>query len=193
MGGLFDFDEVLAAQRERTYSERDAALAQGPAETLQTLATMCEAVVGDILSANWPTEGGMAMADDALAEKLVGKLEVFFPGCDVTAAQLSSKPRAEAEAVATSAARAAFHAKATSLDGAREGLAFEAARYLHLLQTDNLWKGHMKAMGFVKDFAGLKVYNQEDPLDVYRREGLALYDSMRKSLRQNVLYSFMQY
>ena len=58
---------------------------------------------------------------------------------------------------------------------------------------DNLWKGHMKAMSYVKDFAGLKVYNQEDPLDVYREEGLTLYASMQASLRQNSIFSFFAY
>ena len=75
----------------------------------------------------------------------------------------------------------------------RGGLGFESARYLRLLQADNLWKGHIKAMNFVKDFAGLKVYNQEDPLDVYRAEGLTLYETMQVSLRQNTVYSFMAY
>ena len=42
-----------------------------------------------------------------------------------------------------------------------------SVRYLTLLQTDNLWKAHMKAMSFVKEFAGLKAYAQLDPLAVY--------------------------
>ena len=51
----------------------------------------------------------------------------------------------------------------------------------------------MKAMNNVKDFAGLKIYNQEDPLDVYRAEGLKLYESMQASLRQNTVFSFFAY
>ena len=58
---------------------------------------------------------------------------------------------------------------------------------------DNLWKAHMKAMNFVKDFAGLKVYAQQDPLTVYREEGLELYDKMKVSVRQNTVYSFFAY
>ena len=51
----------------------------------------------------------------------------------------------------------------------------------------------MKAMNFVKDFAGLKVYNQQQPLDVYREEGLTLYEGMQAALRQNTVYSLMAY
>ena len=51
----------------------------------------------------------------------------------------------------------------------------------------------MKAMSFVKDFAGLKVYNQQQPLDVYREEGLVLYNKMAAALRQNAVFSFFAY
>ena len=86
-----------------------------------------------------------------------------------------------------------YKKKIKALEDVRTGLAFESARYLRLLQTDNLWKGHMKAMNFVKDFAGLKVYNQQDPLDVYREEGLGLYEKMQAGLRQNSVFSFFAY
>jgi preprotein translocase subunit SecA len=48
-------------------------------------------------------------------------------------------------------------------------------------------------MDFVKDFAGMKVYAQEKPLDVYRAEGLDLYESMQVALRQNTVFSFFSY
>merc|ERR1719238_2452522 len=101
--------------------------------------------------------------------------------------------RAAATAAANAAVSKALDAKVASLDGVREGLAFESMRYLRLLQADNTWKGHMKAMNYVKDFAGLKVYNQQDPLDVYREEGLKLYGKMDSALRQNSVFSFFSY
>ena len=99
----------------------------------------------------------------------------------------------ECEAKATAAAKSALQAKYSSLDAVRAGLGFESARYLLLLQTDNLWKGHIKAMNYVKEFAGLKVYAQQYPLDVYREEGLKLYDRMQVSLLQNTVFSFFAY
>ena len=38
-----------------------------------------------------------------------------------------------------------------------------------------------------------QVYNNEDPLDVYRTEGLTLFDSMQTAVRQNTMYSFLMY
>ena len=48
-------------------------------------------------------------------------------------------------------------------------------------------------MSFVKDFAGLKVYAQLNPLDVYREEGLKLFEGMQRALRQNTVFSFFVY
>jgi len=194
--GLFDFDEVLAAQREDTYRKRDAVLRADGATALAELEGMCVEVVGDIFAANWKAgddDAPPTSADAALAEKLVGQLRAFFPQMSLEAGTLSGADRAGAEEAAATAAKAALAAKVASLDGVRAGLAAESARYLRLLQTDNLWKGHMKAMNFVKDFAGLKVYNQQDPLDVYREEGLTLYSKVGVSLRQNTVFSFFAY
>ena len=194
--GLFEFDEVLAAQREATYARRDATLFADAAATRGKLGEMVDGVVVDIFEGNWKSEDGQAQgsaADGGLAERLLTKLTTFFPGIDLGAADLTGASRADGEARATKAARAALDAKFDALEAARAGLGLEAARYLLLLQTDNLWKGHIKAMNYVKDFAGLKVYAQEDPLDVYRREGLVLFETMQKSLRQNSVYSFFMY
>ena len=187
--GLFSFDEVLAVQRESTYSNRDDVLRAEPAAALASLRAESALVVGDIFEANWKAEGAL---DAEGAATLLGKLEQFFPQLPLTAAQLTA-PRPEAEAAAVAASAAAVEAKVAELEGVREGLAFESARFLKLTQIDTLWKGHMKAMSFVKDFAGLKVYAQQDPLDVYREEGLKLYDRMQVSLRQNTVFSFFAY
>ena len=94
---------------------------------------------------------------------------------------------------AAAAVRSALANKEDERDTLRPGLAAEAERYLSLLQIDLLWKQHMKSMGFVRDFAGLRAYAQEDPLVVYQTEGLKLYDSMQVAYRQNTAYSFFQY
>ena len=180
---LFDFDEVLALQREDTYRRRDATLRSDADATLAELKEVASGVVRDIFEANW----------EGKQEQLVPKLSAFFPGIELTAAQLSGGDRAAAEAQAATAAAATLDGKLASLEATRAGLGVESARYLRLLQTDNLWKAHMKAMNFVKDFAGLKVYAQEDPLNVYREEGLKLYDDMQSALRRNTIYSFMMY
>ena len=181
---------MLALQREDTYRRRDATLRSDADATLAELREVASVVVRDIFEANWE---GKVESEGARAEKLLPKLSAFFPGIELTTAELSGGDRAAAEAQAAAAAARALDGKLASLESLRAGLGVESARYLRLLQTDNLWKAHMKAMNFVKDFAGLKVYAQEDPLNVYREEGLKLYDDMQSALRRNTIYSFMMY
>jgi len=186
---LFEFDEVLAAQRERTYARRKDMLLAGEAKALDLMGKMVEDVVGDIVGANTPPSGETS---GEASEVLLAKLRQFFPALKLTAGELSGS-RDAILATASAAATSALSAKLEELDGVRAGLGSESIRFLALTQTDNLWKEHMKAMSFVKDFAGLKVYAQLNPLDVYREEGLELYEAMQRGLRQNTVYSLFAY
>jgi preprotein translocase subunit SecA len=118
---------------------------------------------------------------------------VIFPGIAVDAAALRGKSLQDAQATAAAGAAEALRLKIESLDAHKKGLAYESARYLTLLQIDNLWKDHMKKMDYVKDFAGMKIYDNKKPLDVYRIEGLEEFKKMEAALRQNTIFSFFSY
>ena len=85
--GLFSFDEVLAVQRESTYSNRDDVLRAEPAAALASLRAESALVVGDIFEANWKAEGAL---DAEGAATLLGKLEQFFPQLPLTAEHADS-------------------------------------------------------------------------------------------------------
>ncbi|KAL3909995.1 MAG: hypothetical protein SGPRY_009220, partial [Prymnesium sp.] len=122
---------------------------------------MAEEVVADILQANKPAE----TSEDA--GRLGAKLRQFFPTLLLDDSELVGE-REVVRGRVSAAAVEAVKAKVDELEGTREGLGVETIRYLTLVQTDNLWKTHMKAMQNVKDFAGLKAYANLNPLDVYR-------------------------
>jgi len=190
---LFEFDEVLAAQRELTYSRRASILRSTPSEMHAMMLQIAQQTATDILNVNWKAaDADQSVSSEARAETILTKLRQFFPQMELGAADLLAS-REAAEAAVLASIDAALTAKEAALDSARSGLAFESQRYLALVQTDLLWKGHMKAMGYVKDFAGLKAYAALDPLQVYQKEGLTLYDAMQTSFRQNTAYSFFQY
>jgi len=189
---LFEFDEVLAAQREATYARRKEVLLAAGDKAKELMGSMVTEVVNDIVSANSGKSPTSDAAEGEASKLLLSKLQQFFPNIELTAAQLSGSREAQTTA-ASAAASAALTSKLAELDGVRPGLGVESIRFLTLTQTDNLWKEHMKAMSFVKDFAGLKVYAQLNPLDVYREEGLELYNAMQRGLRQNTVYSLFAY
>lgn len=194
---LFEFDEVIAVQRDATYRKRHALVHAEAAELHAALADAAVGTARDIVGANWreaeESAGGVGSAESAAT--ILEKLGQFFTTktpLPLTGADFM-RPREEAEERAAAAVRSALANKEDELDSLRPGLAAEAERYLSLLQIDLLWKQHMKSMGFVRDFAGLRAYAQEDPLVVYQTEGLKLYDSMQVAYRQNTAYSFFQY
>ena len=161
---LFEFDEVLAAQREDVYGRRAAVVSANGDEMSEMMARYAAETASDIVSANWPAADDGAALDCAAAEKLVGKLRQFFPDLDVGPIRGT---REEASAAVAEAVASAVARKESSLEGVRAGLGLEAARFIALTQFDTLWKDHMKAMNSVKDFAGLRAYAQEDPLQVH--------------------------
>jgi len=187
---LFEFDDVLASQREATYKRRADMLYADLQDAQAQLGAMAEAVVGDIFKANWPEADESPSPE--LPSKLLAKLQVFFPPIALSESELLGSREGALQAAAA-AARGAVGGKVAALEGVRPGLGVESIRFLALSQTDTLWKEHMKQMNFVKDFAGLKAYAQLNPLDVYREEGLKLYDGMLTQLRQNTVFSFFAY
>lgn len=178
---LFEFDEVLAVQREETYSRRGSVLRGSASDVVRTISDLSQQTARDIVKANLQASAPAAT---------LAKLKQFFPDVQLEEAALQAD---NAEEVTLAAVAAAVYAKAAALDAVKPGLAAEAARFLILTQEDTLWKAHMKDMSFVKEWAGLKIYAGSDPISVYREEGLRLYEGLLRQLRQNSAFSFFQY
>lgn len=178
---LFEFDEVLAVQREETYSRRGGVLRGSTSDVMRTISDLSQQTARDIVQANLQASAPAAT---------LAKLKQFFPDLQLAEAALQAD---DAEDLTLAAVAAAVDVKAAALDAVKPGLAAEAARFLILTQEDTLWKAHMKDMNFVKEWAGLKIYAGSDPITVYREEGLRLYEGLLTQLRQNSAFSFFQY
>jgi preprotein translocase subunit SecA len=178
---LFEFDEVLAVQREQTYARRGGVLRGSADAVMRTISDLSQQTARDIVKANLQASQPAAT---------LAKLKQFFPDVQLEQVTLQGD---DAEQLTLAAVAAAVNAKAAALDAVKPGLAAEAARFLILTQEDTLWKAHMKDMSFVKEWAGLKIYAGSDPINVYREEGLRLYQGLLTQLRQNLAFSFSQY
>jgi preprotein translocase subunit SecA len=59
-----------------------------------------------------------------------------------------------------------------------------------LLQTlDQVWKEHLLALDHLRQGIGLRAYGQRDPLNEYKSEAFALFNSMLDDLKQRVTAS----
>ena len=124
---LFDFDGVLAAQREKTYVARADTVRASPAEVHALLLSLSHEVAADLVKANWPAAAAALDAD--AASTLIQKIRQFFPRVALAAAELQGQRREAVEAAARAAAGRALETTEEELDGVRAGLACETARY----------------------------------------------------------------
>lgn len=62
----------------------------------------------------------------------------------------------------------------------------DAVRGIGLFIVDTLWKKHLDTMGQFKQGIGIRQYQQDNPLDLFKKEGYALFESMYKDLRYEI-------
>jgi preprotein translocase subunit SecA len=63
-----------------------------------------------------------------------------------------------------------------------------------LLQTlDHLWREHLVTLDHLRQAVGLRSYAQKDPLNEYKTEAFALFESMLLRLRENVTGQMMSF
>ncbi|KAG5191614.1 pre protein translocase subunit SecA [Tribonema minus] len=130
---VFDYDEVLNAQRNALYRTRGAFLRAPPADADALVLKYCAETVADIV----PNFLG-AKADPA---GLAAKMRQFFPTApaEMLAEEKLKGGDGAVRAQCEAAAAAAWRAKRDELDQVRPGPGLETARYLTLTQLDDLW------------------------------------------------------
>ena len=68
----------------------------------------------------------------------------------------------------------------------------DVERRLVLDQLDSAWKSHLLTMDHLRSVVGLQSYAQEDPKIAYKREGMALFDTMWDGMRDRVTESIFR-
>ena len=58
---------------------------------------------------------------------------------------------------------------------------------------DSMWVRHLESMTRLKEGIGLRSYGQEDPMQVYQREGLYLFGQAFQRLRRNIAAEVTQF
>lgn len=184
---LFQYDEVLSTQRAVFYKDRRRIVMSHENELNERFLKECVQTAEEIIKGNISKKS----SDDDF-EKLSQKLCQFFSGIkEVSVDELGSSSNVEARVI--NAVDQALSAAKRQLDDLRPGFSTEVLRFLWLTQMDNLWLDHMRSMDYVKEMVSLRSYGNEDPLQVFQREGFEMFKDMMSSIRRNNVYSFFQY
>jgi preprotein translocase subunit SecA len=193
---LFEYDKVLNVQRERVYADRKSVLLatdlsciieEYVAKTIDDIVEFHLASIKNKPIDTWPLQ--------ILATKIQHFccLTVNLTGKELQEQCNGSLPF---ETLCTYLRRVgveAYHNKKNAVNQIKPGLMLQAERYFILLQTDNLWKEHLKEVKFLQKAVCLRGYAQKDPLTEYKLEGYNLFSRMMAQIRRNVVYNIYSF
>ena len=177
---LLRFDDVMNDQRKVIYEQRKDLMQA--ADVAQTVDEMREEVISKIVARCIPAN---AYAEQWNTKGLHEECLRLF-GLDLAVAEWAKE-----EGIADEEIRARIN------EAANRKMAKKAADYtsqvmrlveksLLLQLLDQTWKEHLLGLDHLRQGIGLRAYGQRDPLNEYKREAFALFETMLAQLRETV-------
>jgi preprotein translocase subunit SecA len=177
---LLKFDDVMNDQRKVIFAQRREIM---EAEDLAEIAAdMRGAVVDDLVDLHLPAKSYPDQWDTA-GLRQAGREKL---GLDLPIADWAAEEGVAQEAIRTRIEEAAdkFMADKTAAFGPETMRAIEKQV---LLQTvDAKWREHLLRLEHLRSVVGFRGYAQRDPLNEYKTEAFALFESLLNGLRQDV-------
>jgi len=179
---LIEYDDVMNQQREMVYKHRKMLL-EGEnirEDMLDMIAEQSSFIAMNIAdnklhATEWNLSRLNEMVLDSFGFDLVGQLSDEI---------LDGLTHEGLEKTIFDAAEKQYETK-EKLVGEED---FRNLERMIMLQTlDVLWKDHLLSMDHLKQGIHLRGYAQQNPLVMYKKEGLGIFEQMMESLRQQVL------
>ncbi|NEX48040.1 preprotein translocase subunit SecA [Pseudotabrizicola algicola] len=177
---LLKFDDVMNDQRKAIFGQRlEIMQAEDVAEIAEDMRTQ---VIDDLVDMYLPPKSYVdAWEVDALVAAVREKLNIDVPLADWAAEEgvdqdVIKERLGEATAKAMAAKTEAF--------GAETMRSIE--KQILLQSIDSKWREHLLTLEHLRSVVGFRGYAQRDPLNEYKTESFALFESMLNSLRQEV-------
>ncbi len=183
---LLKYDDVMNDQRKVIFDQRLELMRDEAVD--ETIADMRHAVIEDLIAKHIPPNAyaeqwDVASLDTALREVLTLDLPV--------------KDWAKEEGIADEEVRERVIRRADEwMAGKVAKWSPDVMRYVEksiLLQTlDHLWREHLVMLEHLRQVIGLRGYGQRDPLNEYKAEAFALFETMVANLREAVTAQLMR-
>src|SRR6185437_1672662 len=178
---VLKYDEVMNTQRKVVYGERAKIL-----EGLDLHEEALEMVQDVVLENVHQYVGEQSFSEEWDLDGLVTALSALYPtGLDKAKLQQAENV-VELEQMALEDALAVYEEKELALgpdESTGEPILRELERMVLLSITDNEWRNHLYEMDYLQEGIGLRSYGQKDPLVEFQREGYAMFESMKKGIR----------
>jgi len=183
---LLKYDDVMNDQRREVYAQRRAfMMAEDVSETVQEMrrATIADLVARCIPENAYPEQWDLETLQREVREVL---------NLDVPVADWAKEEGIDEEAVRERLEEAADRAYAARVANIGPEIMRQVEKSLLLQVLDQVWKEHLLALDHLRQGIGLRAYGQRDPLNEYKSEAFALFNTMLTQLRERVTSLLMR-
>lgn len=183
---LLKYDDVMNDQRKVIFEQRVEMM--GDEDLADAVDEMRTDVVNDLVSKHIPEK---AYAEQWSVDELKGEVDTYL-GLD-----LPIEEWAQEEGIADEEIRERLQMASDEAAASRAvRIGTENMRHIEkavILQTlDHLWREHLVTLEHLRQVVGLRGYGQRDPLQEYKQESFALFETMLATLRQAVTGQLMR-
>jgi len=179
---VLEYDDVMNKQREIIYSQRRQVL--DGLDIKDTVLNMMHTSIGNHVALAFSENSHLENA--AYREMLKGLEGIYFARGDVSIS-VEEAPKLSAEDFTDrfiAAAEATYTAKEEEITPV---IMRELERVIMLRVVDEYWMDHISAMDDLKQGVRLQSWGNNNPVDVYKRESLNMFDEMISAIQDETV------
>jgi preprotein translocase subunit SecA len=180
---VLKYDDVMNVQRQVIYAQRRQVLeGEDMSEDVQTwIREVVAAVVDEYAQGEYVEEWDI--------DGLVAAMEQLYQ-TEITVEELRDEVGLDRDAMVDEFVEDAldeYKAKDEDLEQLDPGLMRNLERFVILQVVDQRWREHLENMEYLREGIHLRAMAQKDPLTEYRSEGHAMFESLGRSIREEVV------
>ena len=179
---VLEYDDVMNKQREIIYAQRRQVL--DGMDIKDTVLNMMRTSIGNHVSLSF---GERQSLDAAGYQEMLRGLEgMYFPkgAVSIPAEEIPSKTQEDFDEAFTAAAEKFYEAKEAEIT---PNIMRELERVIMLRVVDEYWMDHIDAMDDLKQGIRLQSYGNNNPVDVYKRESLDMFEEMIAAIQDETV------
>ena len=177
---VLEYDDVMNKQRELIYSQRRQVL--DGMDIKDTVLNMMRTSIGNHVSLAFGEKPHLDAA--GYREMLRGLEGMYFAKGAVDIPEAEQKSQEDFDEAFTAAAEAFYENKEAEITSP---IMRELERVVMLRVVDEYWMDHIDAMDDLKQGIRLQSYGNNNPVDVYKRESLEMFEEMIAAIQDETV------
>ncbi len=179
---VLEYDDVMNKQRELIYGQRRQVL--DGMDIKDTVLNMMRTSIGNHVSLSFGEKQRLDAA--GYREMLRGLEGMYFAkgAVDIPEAEAAQKSQEDFDEAFTAAAESFYENKEAEITSP---IMRELERVIMLRVVDEYWMDHIDAMDDLKQGIRLQSYGNNNPVDVYKRESLEMFEEMIAAIQDETV------